>query len=49
MTLDVVSGSGDGTLRILSFADRALVRELKGHTGAVGCVAVAPDGKRRKK
>jgi WD40 repeat protein len=42
----VVSSSGDGihTLRILSFADRELVRELKGHTGALGCVAVTPDG-----
>ena len=51
--LDVVSGPGDGTLRILSFADRALVRGdgagaqgAHGRCGMCGGVAVTPDGKR---
>jgi WD40 repeat protein len=44
-TMQILSGSGDGSLRVWDVTDGKLVREMK-HGGPIAAVAVRPDGKR---
>ena len=41
----VVSGGGDGTVRVWDLASGKAGRALEGHTGWVNAVAVSPDGR----
>jgi WD40 repeat protein/serine/threonine protein kinase len=41
----LASGSDDGTIRVWSLADDALLHELKGHTHWVHGIAFSPDGR----
>jgi WD40 repeat protein len=41
----VVSGSGDGTVRLWDAVTGAALQTLEGHSGSVTSVAFSPDGK----